>query len=167
LKKGDVLVSSTGRRQVEIGTGQIGADVCGGGDFAGESGSEIERRAGSDGCDESEVRYRKAKLDASKQEILSVIEGEQAKLKLAMRTEAKEAEAKFEGGRASAGSDMVRKQKIRSSRVSSAMDEKSLALLTFACAAGRRMALQNHWDTADRANAFHSRETGRGRVRDC
>jgi len=46
----------------------------------------------------------KAKLDASKQEILSVIEGEQAKLKLAdAEQKQKEAEAKLKADRARLG----------------------------------------------------------------
>src|SRR5437762_5714670 len=49
---------------------------------------------------------RKARMDASKQEILSVIEGEQAKLKLAdAEQKLKEAEATLKADRSSAASD--------------------------------------------------------------
>src|SRR5205814_8046074 len=90
----------------------------------------------------------KAKLDASKQEILSVIEGEQAKLKLAdAEQKQKEAEAKLKADRASAGSDMVsKKQKYDQAAYQVQLDEKSLALLTLRAPLDGVVALQNHWE---------------------
>src|SRR5579872_3551503 len=90
----------------------------------------------------------KARLDAGKQEILSVIEGEQAKLKLAdAEQKQKEAEAKLKADRASAASDMVsKKQKYDQAAYQVQLDEKSLALLTLRAPLDGVVALQNHWE---------------------
>jgi multidrug efflux pump subunit AcrA (membrane-fusion protein) len=56
----------------------------------------------------------KARMDASKQEILSAIEGEQAKLKLAdAEQKVKETDAKLKADRAAAGSDLSSKKQKR------------------------------------------------------
>lgn len=90
----------------------------------------------------------KARMDASKQEILSLIEGEQAKLKLAdAEQKHKEAEAKLKADRASATSDMVsKKQKYDQAAYQVQLDEKSLALLTLRAPLDGVVALQNHWE---------------------
>src|SRR5207244_3804179 len=54
---------------------------------------------------------QKARLDASKQEIVSVIEGEEAKLKVAdAEQKVKETEAKLKADRSAAGADLASKQ---------------------------------------------------------
>src|SRR5271170_5553654 len=64
----------------------------------------------------------KARMDASKQEILSVIEGEQAKLKLAdAEQKQKETEAKLKADRAAAVSDITGSRCHRISRIASSV----------------------------------------------
>lgn len=89
----------------------------------------------------------KARMDASKQEILSAIEGEQAKLKLA-DAEQKQAEtaAKLKADRASAVSDLASKQQKRDQAAFQvAQDERSLESLTLRAPLDGVVALQNHW----------------------
>jgi hypothetical protein len=90
----------------------------------------------------------KARMDASKQEILSVIEGEQAKLKLAdAQQKQKEAEAKLKADRGSAASDIAsKKQKYDQAAYQVQLDEKSQALLTLRAPLDGVVALQNHWE---------------------
>jgi RND family efflux transporter MFP subunit len=98
----------------------------------------------------------KAKMDASKQEILSVIEGEQAKLKLAdAEQKLKEAEAKLKADHASAGSDIVsRRQKYDQASYQVQLDEKSQALLTLRAPLDGVVALQNHWQPQGGSTPF-------------
>lgn len=89
----------------------------------------------------------KARMDASKQEILSAIEGEQAKLKLAdAEQKEKENEAKLNADRAAAGSDLASKQQKRDQAAYQVqLDERSLASLTLLAPLDGVVALQNHW----------------------
>jgi RND family efflux transporter MFP subunit len=89
----------------------------------------------------------KARMDASKQEILSVIEGEQAKLKLAdAEQKQKETEAKLKADRAAAVSDLASKQqKHDQAAFQVALDERSLESLTLRAPLDGVVALQNHW----------------------
>jgi HlyD family secretion protein len=100
----------------------------------------------------------KARMDASKQEILSVIEGEQAKLKLAdAQQKQKETEAKLKADRASAASDMVsKKQKYDQAAYQVQLDEKSQALLTLRAPLDGVVALQNHWEPQGGPTPFKS-----------
>ncbi len=100
----------------------------------------------------------KARLDASKQEILSIIEGEQAKLKLAdAQQKLKETEAKLKADRASAGSDMVsKKQKYDQAAYQVQLDEKSQALLTLRAPLDGVVALQDHWEPQGGPTPFKS-----------
>lgn len=100
----------------------------------------------------------KARMDASKQEILSVIEGEQAKLKLAdAEQKVKETEAKLKADRASAGSDMVsKKQKYDQAAYQVQLDEKSQALLTLLAPLDGIVVLQNHWEPQSGPTPFKS-----------
>src|SRR6266699_3702977 len=83
---------------------------------------------------------RKTRMDASKQEILSVIEGEQAKLKVA------DAEEKLKADRSSAASDNVSKQqKHDQAAFQVQLDEHSLASLSLLAPLDGVVALQNHW----------------------
>src|SRR5467141_4658760 len=90
---------------------------------------------------------RKTRMDASKQEILSVIEGEQAKLKVAdAEQKLKEAEAKLKADRSSAASDNVSKQqKHDQAAFQVQLDERSLASLSLRAPLDGVVALQNHW----------------------
>jgi RND family efflux transporter MFP subunit len=89
----------------------------------------------------------KARMDASKQEILSVIEGEQAKLKVVDAEETlKAAEAKLNADRASAAADLASKEeKLSQTKFQVQQDERSLASLTVRAPLDGVVALQNHW----------------------
>ena len=89
----------------------------------------------------------KARMDASKQEILSAIEGEQAKLKLAdAEQKVKETEAKLKADRAAAVSGLSSKQQKRDqASFQVAQDERSLGSLTLLAPLDGVVALQNHW----------------------
>jgi HlyD family secretion protein len=86
-------------------------------------------------------------MDVSKQEILSAIEGEQAKLKLAdAEQKVKETDAKLKADRAAAGSDLSsKKQKRDQAAFQVAQDERSLESLTLLAPLDGVVALQNHW----------------------
>src|SRR3989475_1620676 len=90
---------------------------------------------------------RKTRMDASKQQILSVIEGDQAKLKVAdAEQKLKEAEAKLKADRSSAASDNVSKQqKHDQAAFQVQLDERSLASLSLRAPLDGVVALQNHW----------------------
>lgn len=90
----------------------------------------------------------KARMDASKQEILSVIEGEQAKLKVAdAEQKLKENEAKLKADRSSAGADLgSKKQKYDQAVFQVKQDERSLASLSLHAPLDGVVAVQNHWE---------------------
>ena len=89
----------------------------------------------------------KARIDATKQEILSKIDGEQAKLKVIdAEQKLKEAEAKLKADRTSATADLAsKKQKLDQAKFQVQQDEKSLSLLTLRAPLDGVVALQNHW----------------------
>ncbi|MGB2591926.1 MAG: efflux RND transporter periplasmic adaptor subunit [Candidatus Acidiferrum sp.] len=89
----------------------------------------------------------KARMDASKQEILSAIEGEQAKLKLAdAQQKEKETEAKLKADRSAAVSDLASKQQKRDQAAYQVqLDERSLESLILRAPLDGVVALQNHW----------------------
>ena len=90
---------------------------------------------------------QKARLDASKQEIVSVIEGEEAKLKVADAEEkVKETGAKLNADRSAATADLVtKKQKEDQAAFQVKQDERSLASLALRAPLDGVVALQNHW----------------------
>ncbi|HKV63261.1 MAG TPA: efflux RND transporter periplasmic adaptor subunit [Candidatus Acidoferrum sp.] len=90
---------------------------------------------------------QKAALDASKQEIVSVIEGEEAKLKLAdAEQKVKESEAKLNADRSAAKADIAsKKQKQDQAAFQVQQDERSLAMLSLRAPLDGVVALQNHW----------------------
>jgi RND family efflux transporter MFP subunit len=90
---------------------------------------------------------QKARLDASKQEIVSVIEGEEAKLKLAdAEQKVKENEAKLNADRSAAKADLAsKKQKQDQAAFQVQQDEHSLASLALHAPLDGVVALQNHW----------------------
>ena len=90
---------------------------------------------------------QKARLDASKQEIVSVIEGEEAKLKVVDAEEkVKETEAKLKADRSAAAADLVtKKQKQDQAAFQVQQDERSLAALALRAPLDGVVALQNHW----------------------
>lgn len=89
----------------------------------------------------------KARMDASKQEILSAIDGEQAKLKVVDAEETlKSAEAKLKADRASAAADLAsKKEKLNQAQFQVQQDERSLESLTLRAPLDGVVALQNHW----------------------
>jgi HlyD family secretion protein len=98
----------------------------------------------------------KARMDASKQEILSAIEGEQAKLKLAdAEQKQKETEAKLKADRAAGVSDLASKQQKRDQAAFQvAQDERSLESLTLRAPLDGVVALQNHWQPQGSPTSF-------------
>ncbi len=98
----------------------------------------------------------KARMDASKQEILSVIEGEQAKLKLAdAEQKQKETEAKLKADRAAAVSDLASKQqKHDQAAFQVELDERALESLTLRAPLDGVVALQNHWQPQGSPTTF-------------
>jgi RND family efflux transporter MFP subunit len=90
---------------------------------------------------------QKSRLDASKQEIVSVIEGEEAKLKLAdAEQKVKETEAKLNADRSAAAADLAsKKQKHDQAAFQVQQDEHSLASLALRAPLDGVVALQNHW----------------------
>ncbi len=90
---------------------------------------------------------QKARLDASKQEIVSVIEGEEAKLKLAdAEQKVTETEAKLKADRSAAAADLAsKKQKQDQAAFQVQQDEHSLASLALKAPLDGVVALQNHW----------------------
>ena len=89
----------------------------------------------------------KARMDASKQEILSVIEGEQAKLKVVDAEETlKAVEARLKADRSSAAADLAsKKEKLNQAEFQVQQDERSLESLTLRAPLDGVVALQNHW----------------------
>ena len=90
---------------------------------------------------------QKARLDASKQEIVSVIEGEEAKLKVAdAEQKVTEADAKLAADRSAAKADIAsKKQKQDQAAFQVQQDERSLATLSLRAPLDGVVALQNHW----------------------
>ncbi len=90
---------------------------------------------------------QKARLDATKQEIVSLIEGEEAKLKLAdAEQKVKETEAKLNADRSAAMADLAtKKQKQDQAAFQVQQDEHSLAALALRAPLDGVVALQNHW----------------------
>jgi len=169
VKKGDVLVEFDGTT-VKSKLAQDKSALTSAEAEISQARAAAKLKEEQDLTDVMKAKFdtEKAKLDASKQEILSVIEGEQAKLKLAdAEQKQKEAEAKLKADRASAGSDMVsKKQKYDQAAYQVQLDEKSLALLTLRAPLDGVVALPESLGTADRANAFQVGDRA-WRVRDC
>src|SRR6266852_1193711 len=99
---------------------------------------------------------QKAGLDASKQEIVSVIEGEEAKLKLAdAEQKVKETEAKLNADRSAARADLAsKKQKQDQAAFQVQQDERSLASLALRAPLDGVVALQNHWQPQGGSTPF-------------
>lgn len=89
----------------------------------------------------------KARMDASKQEILSAIDGEEAKLKVVDAEQTlKGAEAKLKADRASAAADLAsKKEKLSQTEFQVRQDETSVASLSLRAPLDGVVALQNHW----------------------
>ncbi len=98
----------------------------------------------------------KARMDASKQEILSAIEGAQAKLKVTdAEQKQKETEAKLKADRAAGGSDLASKQQKRDQAVYQvALDQRNLESLTLRAPLDGVVALQNHWQPQGSTTTF-------------
>lgn len=99
---------------------------------------------------------QKFRLDATKQEIVSVIEGEEAKLKVAdAEQKVKETEAKLNADRTAATADLASKQqKHDQAEFQVQQDERSLAMLTLRAPLDGVVALQNHWQPQGGSTPF-------------
>ncbi|OLD60995.1 MAG: hypothetical protein AUI53_07525 [Acidobacteria bacterium 13_1_40CM_2_60_7] len=89
----------------------------------------------------------RARMDTGKQEILSPIEGAEAKLKLAdAEQKLKETEAKLKADRASAVADIAaKKQKRDQAAYQVQQDQRSLDALTLRAPIDGMLSLLNHW----------------------
>ena len=99
---------------------------------------------------------QKSRLDASKQEIVSVIEGEEAKLKVAdAEQKVKETEAKLNADQTAAAADLASKQqKHDQAEFQVQQDVRSLAMLTLRAPLDGVVALQNHWQPQGGSTPF-------------
>src|SRR5437773_9155662 len=86
-------------------------------------------------------------MEASKQEILSAIDGEEAKLKVVDAEQTlKAAEAKLQADRSSAAADLAsKKEKLKQTEFQVRQDETSVASLSLRAPLEGVVALQNHW----------------------
>jgi HlyD family secretion protein len=98
----------------------------------------------------------KARMDASKQEILSAIAGAQSKLKVAdAEQKQKETEAKLRADHEAAASDLAsKKQKLDQATYQVQLDQSNLESLTLRAPLDGVVALQNHWQPQGSPTTF-------------
>jgi len=148
VKKGDVLVQfDTTTMQQKLA--QDKSTVKSAEAEINQSQAAARLKEEQDVTDVMNAKYdaEKARMDASKQEILSAIEGEQAKLKVLDAEETlKAAEAKLKADRSSAAADLAsKKEKLNQVEFQVQQDERSLESLTLRAPLDGVVALQNHW----------------------
>lgn len=99
----------------------------------------------------------RARMDVGKQEILSAIQGEQAKLKLSdAEQKLKEMQAKLDANRLSAKADLAtRQQKRNQAAFQVTQDERSLDFLILHAPLDGVVAVQNHWQPPNGMAPFH------------
>jgi RND family efflux transporter MFP subunit len=148
VKKGDVLVQfDTTTMQQKLA--QDKSAVKSAEAEIDQSQAAARLKEEQDLTDVMNARYdaEKARMDASKQEILSAIDGEQAKLKVVDAEETlKAAEAKLKADRLSAAADLAsKKEKLKQAEFQVHQDETSLESLTLRAPLDGVVALQSHW----------------------
>jgi RND family efflux transporter MFP subunit len=148
VKKGDVLVefdNSTMKQKLAQDQSALKSAEA----EIHQSGAAARLKEEQDLTDVMKAKFdaQKARLDAGKQEIVSVIEGEEAKLKLADAEQmVKQTEAKLNADRSAAAADLAsKKQKQDQAAFQVQQDERSLTLLTLRAPLDGVVALQNHW----------------------
>lgn len=148
VKKGDVLVQfDTTSMQQKLA--QDKSAVKSAEAEINQSQAAARLKEEQDLTDVMNAKYdaEKARMDASKQEILSAIDGEQAKLKVVDAEETqKAAEAKLKADRLSAAADLAsKKEKLNQTEFQMHQDETSLESLTLRAPQDGVVALQSHW----------------------
>jgi len=148
VKKGDVLVQfDTTTMQQKLA--QDKSTVKSAEAEIQQSQAAARLKEEQDVTDVMNAKYdsEKARMDASKQEILSAIDGEQAKLKVVDAEETlKAAGAKLKADRSSAAADLAsKKEKLKQTEFQVQQDERSLESLTLRAPLDGVVALQNHW----------------------
>jgi HlyD family secretion protein len=117
-----------------------------------QSRAQARMKEEQDLTDVMKARYdvESAKLDASKQEILSKIDGEEAELKLAdAQQKLKEVEAKLTADKASDAADIQSKQQKRDKTVHQVgLSEHSLNLLVLKAPIDGMVALDTNWQSS-------------------
>jgi len=148
VKKGDVLVQFDATT-VQQKLAQDKSAVKSAEAEINQSQAAARLKEEQDLTDVMNAKYdaEKARMDASKAEILSEIEGQQAKLKVVDAEETlKAAEAKLKADRASAAADLAsKKAKLKQAEFQVHQDETSLESLTLRAPLDGVVALQNHW----------------------
>ncbi|HYL65323.1 MAG TPA: efflux RND transporter periplasmic adaptor subunit [Candidatus Methylomirabilis sp.] len=148
VKKGDVLVEfdATSTRQ-KLATDQSALKSADAGIQQSKAAARLKEE--QDLTDVMKAKYdaESARMDASKQEILSAIDGEEARLKLADAVQKeKEAEAKLKADRDSAAADIASKQQKREQAAQDVQrDEYSLQSLELRSSLDGVVALMNNW----------------------
>jgi len=148
VKKGDVLIqfdtTSTQQKLAQDKSAVKSAEA-----EINQSQAAARLKEEQDLTDVMNAKYdaEKARIDASKQEILSAIDGEQAKLKVVDAEETqKAAEAKLKADRLSAAADLAsKKEKLKQTEFQVHQDETSLESLTLRAPLDGVVALQSHW----------------------
>src|SRR3989475_10309005 len=157
VKKGDVLVefdNTTVKQKLAQDQSALKSSEA----EIQQSRAAARLKAEQDLTDVMKAKFdaQKARLDASKQEIVSVIEGEEAKLKLAdAEQKVKETEAKLSADRSAARADLAsKKQKQDQATFQVQQDERSLASLALRAPLDGVVALQNHWQPQGGSTPF-------------
>lgn len=148
VKKGDVLVefdaTSTKQKLATDQSALKSADAA-----IQQSKAAARLKEEQDLTDVMKAKYdaESARMDASKQEILSAIDGEEARLKLADAVQKqKEAEAKLKADRDSAAADIASKQQKREQAAHDVQrDEYSLQSLELRSSLDGVVSLMNNW----------------------
>ena len=148
VKKGDVLVefdaTTTKQKLAQDQSALKSAEAA-----IQQSKAAARLKEEQDLTDVMKAKYdvEAARMDASKQEILSAIDGEEARLKLAdAEQKLKEAEAKLKADRGSAAADIVSKQQKREQAEHDVQrDEYGLQSLELRSSLDGVVSLMNNW----------------------
>lgn len=148
VKKGDVIVEfdATTMKQ-KLAQDQSGAKSAEAEINQSKAAAKLKEEQDVTDVMKAKFDAEKARIDSTKQEILSAIDGEQAKLKVIdAEQKLKEAEAKLKADRTSAAADIAsKKQKLDQAKFQVQQDETSLSRLTLRAPLDGVVALQNHW----------------------
>lgn len=148
VKKGDILVAfdATTMKQ-KLAQDQSSAKSAEAEIEQGKAAAKLKEEQNLTDVMKAKFEAEKARIDATKEEILSKIDGEQAKLKVIdAEQKLKEAEAKLKADRTSGAADLAsKKQKLEQAKFQVQQDERGLSFLTLRAPLDGVVALQNHW----------------------
>lgn len=148
VKKGDVLIQfDTSKPEQELG--QLRSDLKAAQAAIEQSRALARMKEEQDKTDVMTARYdvEAAKLDASKQEILSKIDGQEAKLKLADAEQTlAQKEAQFKSDQAGAAADLESKKQKRDKALYEVnRAERLIAAMTLRAPSEGLVTLMNNW----------------------